>query len=98
MIQFFVELFDLESIEFPRSLWPQEEVLGKPDLIVFSDGSIIAFGSVAYVRWKLHSGGWWTALVMSKSKIAPKNRITVPRLELKGAVMAKRLREYQKLI
>ena len=31
---------------------------------------------------------------MSKSKIAPKNRITVPRLELNGAVLAKRVREF----
>ena len=30
---------------------------------------------------------------MSKSKVAPKNRITIPRLELNGAVLAKRLRE-----
>ena len=31
---------------------------------------------------------------MAKSKIAPKNRITVPRLELNGAVLGKRLREF----
>ena len=78
MIQFFIELYDLEEIEFSRSLWPKEDVYGKPELIMFSDGSIVAFGTVAYVRWKLQSGKWWTTLVMCKSKIAPKNRITVP--------------------
>ena len=31
---------------------------------------------------------------MSKSKIAPKNRITIPRLELNGAVLAKSLKEF----
>ena len=31
---------------------------------------------------------------MSKSKIAPKNRISIPRLELNGAVLAKRLKEF----
>ena len=31
---------------------------------------------------------------MSKSKISPKNRITVPRLELNGAVLAKRVKEF----
>ena len=31
---------------------------------------------------------------MSKSKIAPKHRITIPRLELNGAVLAKRLKEF----
>ena len=31
---------------------------------------------------------------MSKSKIAPKSRLTIPRLELNGAVLSKRLREF----
>ena len=33
-------------------------------------------------------------LITSKSKIAPKNRLTIPRLELNGAVLAKRLKEF----
>ena len=94
MIAFLVELFDLEDLDFSRSLWPCEEVIGKPDLVMFSDGSVLAFGAVAYIRWKLKSGGWWTSLIMSKSKIAPKNRITIPWLELNGAVLSKRLREF----
>ena len=32
--------------------------------------------------------------MMAKSKIAPKHRITIPRLELNGAVMAKRIKEF----
>jgi len=94
MIRFFIDLFELELIEFPRSLWPMENVVGKPDLVLFSDGSVLAYGCVAYVRWMLDTGDYWTSLVISKSKIAPKNRITVPRLELNGAVLAKRLREF----
>ena len=94
IVDFFLELFELELLEFPRSLWPKEDVVGKPELIVFSDGSVTAFGTVAYIRWMLKSGVWWPMLVMSKSKIAPKNRITVPRLELNGALLAKRLREF----
>ena len=86
MIDFFIELFDLELITFSRSLLPKhEDVVGKPELVIFSDGSILAFGSVAYIRWKLNSGSWWSKLILSKSKIAPKSRITVPRLELNGA-------------
>ena len=94
IVDYFIELFDLETLEFPRSIWPAEAVIGKPELICFSDGSTSAFGTVVYVRWLLETGGWWTALVASKSKIAPKNRITIPRLELNGAVLAKRLREF----
>ena len=33
-------------------------------------------------------------MVMSKSKIAPRNRLSVPRLELNGAVLSKRLEEF----
>ena len=68
--------------------------LGKPELIVFSDGSVSAFGSVCYIRWKLSNGGWWSRIILSKSKIAPKSRLTVPRLELNGAVLSKRLDEF----
>ena len=78
ILEFFVQLYDLENLEFERSLWPKEKVVGKPELIVFSDGSILAFGTVAYIRWKLDTGSWWTNLIMAKSKIAPKNRITIP--------------------
>ena len=94
MIEFFIQLFDLEGVEFPRSLWPREDTAGSPELVVFSDGSTLAFGTAVYIRWKLVSGGWWATLVMSKGKIAPKNRITVPRLELNCAVLAKRIREF----
>ena len=94
IVAYFLELFDLEELEFPRSIWPREEIVGKPDLVCFSDGSELAFGAAIYVRWALVSGGYWTSLIMSKSKIGPRNRITIPRMELNGAVMAKRLREF----
>ena len=94
ILKFFVDLHDLEGIEFSRSLWPTEEVVGDPEMIIFSDGSTKAFGAAAYIRWKLTTGVWWPMLIMSKSKIAPKNRISIPRLELQGAVMSKRLKEF----
>ena len=58
IVKFFVEMFDLEDLEFPRSIWPDEEVDGDPDLIIFSDGSILAYGAVVYIRWRLKSGKW----------------------------------------
>ena len=63
-------------------------------MVIFSDGSVSAFGSVSYIRWKLTAGGYWTSLILSKSKIAPRNRLTVPRLELNGALLSKRLEEF----
>ena len=94
MIEFFIDLFELEKIEFPRSIVPSEDVVGKPDLVIFSDGSTCAFGSVAYIRWQLKSGGWWSNINLSKSKIVANSRITIPRLELNGAVLLKRLDKF----
>ena len=93
-LKFFSLLFDLEEVEFLRALWPVDEVVGLPMLVVFSDGSALAYGSVAYIRWKLLSGGFWTRLVMAKSKIAPKNILSIPRMELNGAVLGIRLRNF----
>ena len=93
-IKFLTSLFDLESLEFLRSLWPMEEVEGLPMLIVFSDGAKLAYGAVAYIRWKLRSGGFGTRLIMSKSKIAPKKMISIPRMELNGANLGNRIKNF----
>ena len=78
IIQFFISLFELEDVKFPWSLWPRDKTVGDPKLVVFSDGSVKAFGAVVY--WKLESGSWWSILMMSKSKIGPKNRVSIPRM------------------
>ena len=89
----FKEMFEMEYISFKRCLKPKDAV-GNPDLVVFSDGSMKAFGAVAYVRWRLLDGSIECALVASKSKLAPLRQVTVPRLELCGAVLACRLRQF----
>ena len=33
IVDFFIELFELETLEFSRSLWPPEDVDGKPELV-----------------------------------------------------------------
>ena len=81
-VEFLSSLFSLNDVTFERSLWPEEEVV----LIIFSDGSALAFGVRAYIRWELKNGGFWRWLILSKSKIATKNIISIPRMELNGAV------------
>ena len=93
-IDFLSEFLKIGELSFPRSLWPNEEVKGLPILIVFSDGSLLAFGAVAYIRWELKSGGFWTRLIMAKCKIAPKNMLSVPRMELNGAVLGNRIKNF----
>ena len=89
--RFFTNLFDAEKINFPRCLTP-ENAVGNPQLILFSDGSEVAYGAVAYIRWKT-TDGYWCRIIMAKSRIAPLNRINIPQMELNGAVLQKRLRE-----
>ena len=71
-LSFLASLLSLGEVAFPRSLWPEDEVVGLPILIVFTDGSTLAFGAAAYIRWRLLSGRFWTRLIMAKGKIAPK--------------------------
>ena len=89
---FFLELYDLETIFFKRCLRPASAI-GNPILVVFSDGSTQAYGTCAYIRWKLGSGNYEANLITAKDTIAPSRQLTVPRLDLCGAVLACRLRE-----
>ena len=71
-LEFLKSLLSLRDVQFPRSLWPDGEVKGLPILIIFSDGSEKAYGAAAYIRWELADAGYWSRLIMVKSKIAPK--------------------------
>ena len=90
--QFFVDLFLLEQISFDRCLRPQGAV-GEPQLIILSDGSEVAYGCAAYVRWTMADGSFWCRLIMGKCRIAPVNRVSIPQMELNGAVLSKRIRQ-----
>ena len=91
---FLKSLLNLKKTRFERSLWPEEKVKGLPMLVVFTDGSMLAYGGAAYIRWELEDGGYWSRLIMAKSKIAPKNRLSIPRMELNGAVLGNRLKNF----
>ena len=90
--KFFKELLSVENTNFPRCLRPKD-VIGEPMLIVFSDGSKEAFGACAYIRWKVGTGRFWARLISAKNRIAPARVISIPRMELCGAVIGLRLRQ-----
>ena len=81
-LQFFMSLYDVSKLTFKRCVRP-EEAEGNPMLIIFSDGSDMAYGGAAYVRWKLKSGGFYCALMMSKGRILPLQKMTTPRVRNK---------------
>ena len=93
-VTFLKSLLSIEEASFPRSLWPEEEVVGSPILIIFTDGAALAFGAVAYIRWRLVSGQFWTRIIMAKGKIGPKKTLSVPRMELNGALVGNRIKEF----
>ena len=87
-------LHEVKTLKFPRCVKPSgvdEEYL--PDLLCFGDGSKQAFCTLAYVRWKLMTGEFVCYLLSGKTRVAPLRKISVPRIELMGAVASVRLAE-----
>ena len=92
-LTFFRLLLELNRIQIPRSLWPEGDVVGSPVLVIFSNGSISAYGVAACIRWRLRSGGYWSRLIVSKSNIGPKHIVSVPRMELCGTLAGNRIKK-----
>ena len=90
--RFFTQLFDIEQLRFDRCVKPRRAV-GNPMLVLLSDGSEIAYGCAAYIRWTLDDGSFWCRLLLAKCRIAPINRVSIPQMELNGAVLSKRCRK-----
>ncbi|XP_071136608.1 uncharacterized protein [Mytilus edulis] len=92
LIEFFKGVFQLESIQFPRCIKP-EAAYKNPVFVVFSDGSSVAYGACAYIRWQIGPETYEANLIIAKNRIAPTKQLSIPRLELCGAVIASRIRE-----
>ena len=63
------------------------------ELHYFSDASEVAYGAVCYVKLLYDDGKIQVSLLIAKSRLAPIKLVTIPRLELCGAVLAVRLHE-----
>ncbi|XP_055918569.1 uncharacterized protein LOC129950669 [Eupeodes corollae] len=57
----------------------------------FSDASTSACAAVSYLRVKTSDGEYRVSLLMAKTKVAPLKKITVPCLELNGALLASKV-------
>ncbi|XP_064483023.1 uncharacterized protein LOC135395863 [Ornithodoros turicata] len=78
------------KISVPRALMPEEST---SVLFVhcFCDASIRAYGTVVHLRTESNIA---VEMVAAKSRIAPLKRVTLPRLELLGALLGARLTTY----
>ena len=79
-----------DPLTFKRCIHPSNAV-GACDLISFFDGSDDAFAAVIYARWELSDGTVSVTLLCAKPRVMPLKRISTPRSELNGAVVASRL-------
>ncbi|XP_062713999.1 uncharacterized protein LOC115262830 [Aedes albopictus] len=87
-------LKELDNVRIPRSYFPGYDpaCYEALELHIFVDGSEQAYSSVAYFRVQ-DRGQTRCALVASKTKVAPLQLTSVPRLELQAAVIGARLRK-----
>ena len=80
----------LIKIKVPRSLQLSRNVVSV-SLHVFVDASQDAYGAVVYMKSEYSDGKVSVSFVTSKTKVAPLQSTSIPRLELMGAVTGKRL-------
>ncbi|XP_012542665.2 uncharacterized protein LOC105840305 [Monomorium pharaonis] len=89
--QFCEDMKFINEVSIPRyTMGHQCRVL---ELHGFSDASEIAYGACLYVRAVDMTGKIITKLLCAKSRVAPVKTISLPRLELCGAVLLARLHQ-----
>ena len=88
------ELGLLVDEHIPRCYHPKEVEIAYRQLHGFSDASEAAYAGVIYLRLVDTAGCIHTSLVMAKTKVAPIKRLSVPRLELCGALLLAQLLQH----
>lgn len=91
-LQWLATLQDLEKITVPRCFKPDYDI-SNVQLHIFSDGSEVGYGACAYLRFVDLNGNVNCSFILGKARLAPIKQISIPRLELSGAVLGCRLYE-----
>nr|XP_027223346.1 uncharacterized protein LOC113815482 [Penaeus vannamei] len=78
---------------FPEMSWKE---LSGVELHAFGDASEKGYGACVYLRVPLVDGTYQVSLVVARSRVAPIKRVTLPRLELLGALLCARLLDFVK--
>ncbi|XP_054724892.1 uncharacterized protein LOC129235212 [Uloborus diversus] len=87
----------MSEIKIPRHCL--ESCVGeKAEVHVFCDASLRAYGAVVYFKFRNKYGKYKVPFVLSKSRVAPLKKLTLPRLELMALVIGSRLGSYLKTV
>ncbi len=85
------ELGLLVDKHIPRCYTPKTVKIAYRQLHGFSDASEVAYAGVVYLRLVDTTGCVHVSLVIAKTKVAPIKRLSIPRLELCGALLLAQL-------
>ena len=88
-LNFVKNINSLSFIEVPRHVIIKESMY--IEIHIFSDASMCAYGTCAYVRSMNHNRDVHVQLLCAKSKVAPLKILTIPKLELCGALLSAEL-------
>ncbi|XP_073823930.1 uncharacterized protein [Musca autumnalis] len=87
--QFVADYLSLNNIKIPR--WVGFQPSAQVEIHGFSDASEKAYGACVYVRVASDDGSVQTHLLLAKSRVAPLKVVSLPRLELCGALLLSEL-------
>ena len=87
----FQELTVLTQLKIPRCLLEKGKAVDTVTLHTFVDASENAYGAVTYARYSYQDGSISTNIVAAKTRVAHSKALSIPRLELMGAVIGVRL-------
>jgi hypothetical protein len=91
-------LFELSNLRIPRCYTPIHFQIVDQQLIGFSDASERAYCGTVYLRSTNTTGEVHISLVMAKTRVAPIKKVSLPRLELFGALLlAQMMRHLQEI-
>lgn len=86
------ELLDVTSIPIPRRIWTLDNSKGTISLHIFCDASMMAFACSAYlVYYNADNCQSASTLIFAKVRTAPISPISIPKLELLGVLIGKRV-------
>ena len=87
VVKWIEQVKSLSSLRIPRCIKPDSTGVAALELHVFSDASAFGYGAAVYAKYRVKDKVTVT-LLFGKSRVAPIQLVSIPRLELTAAVLA----------